>query len=133
MPCRSDYLCASGQELESKRVCKSLLYAKRRLDEAVPPWVDVAANDYYGNVARLDEATKLLCACIRGMDPEQLEAIVYDAHNVEARELANWWERHQEWDRRRVAEEEESRKKIMLKERALRKLDTDEMKALGLL
>jgi len=66
---------------------------------------------------------------INGRD---MEAIVYDAHSEQARKLAGWWERHQEWDKRRVREEEETRKRVMAKERALRKLSPEEIEALGL-
>ncbi len=132
MPCKSDYLDASGQELESKRVCKLLIYAYEELIKGVPDWIRKSAGDYYGNVSRLDEATMLLCECCREMTSHEREAVIYDAHNKTARDLASWWERHLEWDKRRVKEEEETRKRIILKERALRKLTTEEMDALGL-
>ena len=92
MPCNSDYLAASGQELESRRVC----------------------------------------GLMRTLTREGLETVAYDAHSRDARVPADWWERHQEWDVRRVAEEEAARKKALLRERALQKLSVDEMKALGL-
>lgn len=132
MPCRSDYLAASGQELESKRVCGLIVYLYGRLERDAPAWVIKAADHYYGNVARLDEATKILCECCRSLNEEETDRFIYDGRNAEARKLADWWDRHQEWDRRRVAEEEESRRRIMLKDRALRKLTTEEREALGL-
>ena len=58
---RSDYLEASGQELESKRVCQLLAYLYEKVDKSVPEWVKKAADNYYGNLDRLDEATKMLC------------------------------------------------------------------------
>ena len=110
MPCQSDYLAASGQELESRRVCNFLVYIHERLQRSVPTWISDAADDYYGNVSRLDEATKMLCEQLRSLTQDELEDIVYDTHNGDARRLADWWERHQEWDKRRVAEEKASRK-----------------------
>ena len=132
MPCNSDYLAASGQELESRRVCQLLVYVFTSTTQPVPEWVKEAAEDYYGNVRRLDEATAMLCDNCRRLQGEELETIVYDAHNTDARRLADWFERHQEWDRRRVAEEAESRRKIMLKDRAIQKLSVEEREALGL-
>ncbi len=138
MPCNSDHMAASGQELESKRVCKLLVYLYSRLSKSLPDWILEAADDYYGNVARLDEATAMLCACCRSMSPlERKEHIerkkhIYNSHDESARKLANWWTRHQEWDERRVKEEKVGRRKIIARERALRKLTTEEMEALGL-
>lgn len=132
MPCQSDYLAASGQELESARVCKLIVYLYRQLKKQVPEWIILASKEYYGNVRRLDEATKILCECCRSLNETEIEAYIYDAHNSLARELAAWFERHQEWDKRRVEEEKESRKKIMLKDRAIQKLTVEEREALSL-
>jgi hypothetical protein len=132
MPCQSDYSATSGQELESSRVCKRILYLFGKLKKEVPGWIKKAAKDYYGNVNRIDEATKILCEACRSLTTKETEKYIYDAHSEQARKLASWWERHQEWDKRRVLEEEETRKKIILKERALRKLTNEEIEALGL-
>lgn len=132
MPCQSDYLKASGGEQESQRVCKCLVYLYNRLKRDVPAWIKKASKSYYGNVDRLDEATKLLCECLRGLNSKETEKFVYDGHHKKARRLAAWWERHQEWDRRRVKEEEDARNKVILKGRALKKLTVEEIDALDL-
>jgi len=133
MPCQSDYLAASGQELESIRVCTLLVYLKRKLNKVAPGWVIKAAGDYYGNVARLDEATKLLCELCRNLTAEEREEYIYNAHNNISRQLADWWERHQEWDERRVDEEEIGRQRVVTRARALKKLTEDELRALDLI
>lgn len=132
MPCQSDYLAASGQELESRRVCRLITYLYGKVGKEVPEWVRKASEDYYGNLNRLDEATRMLCECCRSLTEVEQEDYIYDAHNKDSRDLAGWWERHQEWDARRVREEEENRHKIATRERALRKLTIEEMKILGL-
>jgi len=132
MPCQSDYLAASGQEMESVRVCLLISYVCGMLKKEVPEWIVDAANNYYGNVGRLDEATKILCELCRSLTDEQTGSIVYNARDERSRQLASWWERHQEWDKRRVKEENETRAKIINKERALNKLTKDEIEALGL-
>lgn len=132
MPCRSDYMDPTGQELESKRVCAFIQYLQKKTNNVVPTWVVEAAKDYYGNVNRLDEATKILCELCRGLTKEETEKYIYDPHDRVARKLATWWENHQEYDRRRVLEERAARKKVVTRERALKKLTVEEMKALGL-
>ena len=132
MPCQSDYLQASGQEMESQRVCGFLVYLYTGLGKKLPKWIVDASEDYYGNINRLDEATKILCECIRSLTKAEVDSYIYDAHKEQARKLASWWERHQEWDKRRVTEENETRKKIIAKERALKKLTNEEIEALGL-
>ena len=132
MPCQSDYLAASGQELESARVCKLLVYLYGFLKKSVPQWIKDASEDYYGNVQRLDEATKILCESCRSLTSTETEEFIYNAHNSDARELASWFERHQEWDARRVLEEKETRAKVVAKDRALKKLSNEEIEALGL-
>ena len=52
MPCRSDYTEASGRELESRRVCRLLIYDYGAV-RPVPTWITKAADDYYGNLNRL--------------------------------------------------------------------------------
>ena len=133
MPCQSDYMNASGEELESKRVCEHILYLIKRMDNSVPKWISDAASDYYGNVNRLDEATKILCETCRSLSKEESEKYLYDAHHKDARRLADWFERHQEWDERRVAEEAATRKKVVARDRALKKLSVEEIEALGLI
>ena len=110
MPCRSDYLCVSGAEAESKRVCEFLVYLYDKIKEPIEPWIRSAAEEYYGDIKRLDKATAMLCLCCRSFSPEEVESYIYDAHSKIARELAGWWERHQDWDSRRVKEEAEIRK-----------------------
>lgn len=132
MPCQSDYLEATGGELESQRVCQYIIYIFNKIGKDVPDWIVTAANYYYGNLNRLNEATKILCETCRSLTTKETEEIIYDAHDKTARKLATWWENHQDWDKRRVNEENAIRKKIMLKDRALKKLTIAEIKALGL-
>jgi len=132
MPCQSDYLAQSGQELESVRVCRLLVYLYVKINKDIPEWIKTAANYYYGNIGRLDEATKMLCECCRSLTTDEVEKYIYNARDETARQLASWWEKHQEWDKRRVAEEDAERKRVILKERALNKLTVEEIRVLGL-
>ena len=133
MPCRSDYSEPSGLELESKRVCESLIYLYGRLNKEIPSWIKKTYEDYFGNTERLDEATTLLCSACRNLTEQEQELFIYDGHNKGARRLASWFDRHQEWDKRRVKEEEKTRSKIIAQQRALKKLTVEDMEALDLI
>ena len=132
MPCQSDYLAQSGQELESIRVCELILYIFACYGKDCPKWINETACNYYGNVSRLDEATTILCALCREMSEQEKTKFMYDGRNECARKLASWFERHEAWDNRRVAEENEAIKTATTRTRALKKLTVEEMKALGL-
>lgn len=66
-----------------------------------------AAGDYAVlslTKADADYATAELCRVLSGVqtgDPTGFERLVYDAHDRASRQLADWWERHQEYDRAR--------------------------------
>jgi len=109
-----------------------LIYIYGKTGKKIPLWVKKASEEYYGNVNRLDEATTLLCSECRNLTEKEKEKYIYNAHDKLARKLADWFERHQEWDERRVREEEETRAKIIAKERALKKLTVEEIEALEL-
>lgn len=130
MPCRSDYMERSSGEHYAKRTAENLVYAKRAMGEKVHPRSKLAeqANDYYGHGP--DRAPEL-CALIKTMTAEQLERIVYDGRNPKARQLADWWDKHQKADRRREREEAAKRKQERLRAEARAKLTPEERAALG--
>ncbi len=132
MPCNSDHCRQSGTELESKRVCENIIYLYGKISKKVPKWIEKTVSNYHGNVSRLDEATKDLCYCCRGLTPNETKEYIYNARNERSRKLASWWERHQEWDKRRVKEEEKERAKDAVCQKAMQKLTVAEVKALGL-
>ena len=135
MPCRCDYMEPDKRDKESKKVAMFLVWVYKQLDKNLPEWIYEAAQHTYGNRRRADDLTKLLCAACR----ELPEEILYNGKDRIARELANWWEDHQEKDR--IREEREKRKleekvknveKGILRQKALRKLSKEEREALGL-
>jgi len=67
-------------------------------------------DKHIGSLERLNLYTVLLCATLKSLTQEQLEAFVYDGKIKEARQLAEWWEDHQVKDRER--EELESKAKL---------------------
>lgn len=133
MPCNSDYQEPSGQELESTRVCGFICYLNKKVGKRTEHWIRKAAAEYYGNVNRLSEATKILCETLRSLKPHELEAYVHDIHVPTCRKLTAWWERHKEWDARRTAEEEAEKEKEKIRKAAMSKLNAKELDALGLI
>ena len=132
MGCRSDYMEPRAAERESKLVAELIVYVYTHLKLDVPEWISTAAEDMYGAESELNSLTILLCSLCKGMGEGQQNEIIYNARNKTARELASWWEAHQEADRRHEAEDAEEKRKAKLKASALAKLDDDEIESLDL-
>ncbi len=107
MPCRSDYLEASRQEKDSRKFCGLLCYVLEAIDVEPPDWALKAKDEYYGDAAKVNDAVVLLCMTIRKLTPEQMDRIVYDGRNPQARALADFWDAHTVADKRREREERE--------------------------
>jgi len=94
--------------------------------------IQKGATTYYGIRADRDKYTAMLCSLCKEMTPEQMEKIIYNARNPVSRELATWWEHHQEVDRKREEKERQDAERQELVKSALAKLTPAEVKALGL-
>lgn len=130
MGCRSDYMEPNEREKESVLVCQLLMYAFTALKKKIPNDVSAAASATYGDEPNLDKHTDLLCQTCGNMDQKTSERVIYNAHLPAARQLAEWWERHQEADRKRIAEEKAASKRKKLVASAKAKLTPAELKAL---
>ena len=104
MPCNSDYMEPTAKERELKRAAKLLVYVLRAQNKRVSKHVGRAALDIYGDSGGYDYVEHL-CGELRNLSVEDRESIVYDAHNKIARDLADWYEEHQEADKAREAKE----------------------------
>jgi oligoribonuclease NrnB/cAMP/cGMP phosphodiesterase (DHH superfamily) len=107
MPCKSEYLEPNAREIEATRVARLLIYVCEALSDSYEPSENVATNAVtaYPNVTFLDDHTKLLCGHLKALSEEQANKIIWDGRKREARELAEWWERHQELDKEREFKE----------------------------
>ena len=118
MGCRSDYMEPNASEVESKHVATLLLYVLAELKQTyVPDLIDElkeTANDVYGNLGKLDTHTSWLCEELGNMSEENKDKIIYNGRNKVARQLADWWDKHQEADKKR--ERKEMKEKGELKE-----------------
>ena len=79
---------------------------------------------YKENREKIDKLTRMLCTVLSSLPSTQVKSL--------NKEINDWWAKHQEWDRRRLATEAEARRKEELKRRAKAKLTEQERKALGI-
>jgi len=98
---------ANARETESRVVAKHLIYILPIMGKELPKGVKKASTEYYGNTQKLDEWTALLCATCKELEADErlADEYLWDGRNKHARDLADWWERHKEFDRQREAEE----------------------------
>jgi hypothetical protein len=84
-------------ELATQHTAKLTVYLHQILGLKCPVWVvELAGNSF----AYDPLVVPLLCKLLTDMEPDKREAIVYNAHDRTARELATWWEDHQAKDRK---------------------------------
>jgi len=128
MGCRNDYTPPNRQQAYSKLTCECIVYALTKLERKIPTWIAQAAKAEYGNADRCEEATIKLCDLLKGLPLDTFNDIVYD-RTKEARALANWWDEHQEEDRKREEREAEKKRQRQLVKSAKAMLTDEEWKA----
>lgn len=107
MPCRSDHMEPTAREIESNKVAKHLVFLLNRLGVKAPNEILHATTTMYGKPSRCDDYTMLLCHIIGSLTEKQLDAFVYNGRVHESRMLAEWWDNHQELDKKRAAKGED--------------------------
>ena len=120
----------SDRELQTEKTCKLYLWLTGSLGMSAPDAYKVAALDGYGNANLLDRVTNDLCTLLQRLDDEVIERVVYDAHNKYARDMATWWEEHQEQDEKRLRLELNAINERLDKEALLSRLTPYEKKLL---
>lgn len=133
MPCNCDHMEPTQHEAESRRVAKHLVYVYNAKGWAakLPEWIAAAASDLYGNAAKVHVLTEELCTLLGSMSRADADRIVYDGRSERARNLASWWEAHQEADREKEERKAEDKARAATRKRALAKLSVAERAALG--
>lgn len=129
MPCRSDYLEATGKENGLRRAAKLAVFVATNLGVPLSASIAENADKYY---AEDKGQVQWLCGKITKMTDEQRERIIYNAHDATSRDLANWWEEHQAADKARIEREEAAAQAAALRESAVSKLTPEEQRALRL-
>lgn len=130
MPCRSDYMEPNQKERLLQETAQLLIYVRMNTKSGVKITNKLknASQDIY---CRQDYVPEL-CAAIRAMTEEEQDRIIYDGRNPAARKLADWWDKHQEADRKRIEEEQRVQKREELRQAAINKLTPEEREALGI-
>lgn len=132
MPCRSDYMEPTEREIYCQNTAKLYRYALIKLE-----LVELRRNideDAANNYASFDY-TSTLCRLLSDLKINNVIAfdeLVYNAKDKDSRALADWWEKHEEVDRKRKAREQAEAEKKELIRSGLSKLTKEEIKALGI-
>ena len=126
MPCRSDYMEPTHKERLLQETAVLYAYALNELGEKVPDTVHQAATDQYCRVDFVPE----LCRLIRNMSGDECDRIVYNPRSKISRSLADWWEKHEEADRKRNAAEQAEIRRQDRYEQVIMKLSDEEIAVL---
>jgi len=129
MPCQgpSDHECRSADERAKRaRLLNYLLAALGKPENKASK--EAAANPW----SKYFEAQTHLCALLKSMTQQQIDAVVYNPRVKDARDLADFWEKHQEEDRIREEREASTARFEQIRASALSKLTAQERSALGL-
>ena len=116
MPCNCDYMNPNDAEKNSRSVALLILYVVDQNEESyihnvmthygvTLKEVTDASDNIYGNGAALNSFVQVLCKLCSDMSEDEQSRIIYDGRNPTARQLATWWDEHEEADRKRLAEE----------------------------
>lgn len=108
-----------------------LVYVNDKLGVKTPQNILVAARDPFTH-EKHSKLAPVLCAKISAMGDPLREQIVYNAKDPLSRELADWWEKHEAEDKKRLREELQEKKDKAARDRAIAKLTPRERKLLGL-
>ncbi|MGB5811743.1 MAG: hypothetical protein WBG86_14495 [Polyangiales bacterium] len=100
MPCDASHMEPTALEREAKLLGELIVDVSNILGGRAPDWASEGARDQYGHgvLERIDQATKMLCKLM----PNVPDAILYDGRSRRSRRLADWWDTHQEEDRRKL-------------------------------
>jgi uncharacterized protein YukE len=90
MPCNGDHMEPNYFEDASRHACKLICYLFPKVNRAVPTWAKKAAENYYGDQARLNQAEKMLLDALQTLSHKQEDKFVYNGRSKEARALADW-------------------------------------------
>jgi len=127
MACNSDYLSPTERERKLQEAAKLLIFVCEKLSITISPDLRETAKNMYATQDYIPQ----LCAVIKQMSADQLDAIVYNARDKTSRKLANFWEEHQAADKKRELEEAAAQDKQKLRKQLLSFLTDAELEALG--
>ena len=121
MPCRSDYMNPTRAELDSKETAMLIHFVNQQLGKSTERWIIQAENSDYGNVQKKNDLVVMLCDLCKNMTQDQEDSIIYNARDPISRQLADWWERHLEADRKRISKRKTDKQKLETRKKKLEK------------
>ena len=130
MPCRVDP--PTNEQEATHIVARLLRYVNGKLGVDTPPNIAKAAENEFVTTANYKTLAPMLCSKISALDDTLRNQIVYNARDPLSRELANWWEKHEAEDQKRLREELQEKKDKKARDKAIAKLTPRERKLLGL-
>jgi superfamily II DNA/RNA helicase len=119
-------------EEEILQTVKNLIYVYGKLKTKPSDELIRASKSVYFTKEEGDKWVAKLCGILTPMPEKEKQKIIYNAKSAEARKVADWWEEHQEADRKREAEEKQAKKDANTRKKALAKLTDNELRVLGL-
>lgn len=102
MPCYDSI--PTERDERAVEVAKLLVYVNHSLNLPNSTGLKEIASYSYFAGDHLDKITQRLCNILNKLkinDPNKFEALVYNAKVKESRDLANWWEQHEKFDKER--------------------------------
>ena len=132
MPCNCDHMAPCEWESAGTESAGFAAYALKKLKRPVDARLTKISVDIYPTKEDADYAVSTLCSLMQGLSKRDLNKVAYDAKCKTSRRLADWWERHQEDDKERLAEVLRKRMTKAARASALKKLTAYERELLGL-
>ncbi len=127
--------CISPEPAYSQKAAhlaaRLLVYVNEKLGVKTPKNIIAASLDEFTH-EKHSKLAPMLCSKISAMGDDLRDQIVYNAKDPLSRELANWWEKHEAEDQKRLREELQEKKDKKARDKAIAKLTPREKKLLGL-
>jgi len=114
MPCNSSHMEPRHAEKDSQEAAALIVYVYDSVGLVAPQDAVLAANDCYGNESKLNDYVVKLCSLCSDMSTKELDEIMYDGRNPDARKLADWWESHKAADVDREKSEGDAKRKTTI-------------------
>ena len=130
MPCKTEE--PSPIQQEGQLVGELLLYVYYMLGIKPSATSITISKEYFAKTSDVHSAVEELCTLLRNLNNtcvEDYEKIVYNAKSKNSRRLADWWEKHQEMDARRIEQELQAEKQRSV-DYILKKLTREDITAL---
>jgi len=130
MPCR--VYDPTKEQAATHIAARLLRYVNGKLGVKTPENIVKAAETEFVTTANYKTLAPMLCEKISAMNDALREQIVYNVRDPLSRELANWWEKHEAEDQKRLRAELQEKKDKKARDKAIAKLTPRERKLLGL-